>query len=270
MTSKGNGTKGRANRRAMCAILPTVLALVCSVTPVVAIVARPALLVGPPTPTTSLACLSFATPAGGTLGVSVPLAGLALGAATKRNGLAFYAGGGGTSGAVLAAQRRQAGVQWQPQIFDPAEKTRPSVFSANTPWASGPSAYQHLLLRASKSRVLPYGLIYAQPVSRQTGRIVSVGLTLPSKPAARPKVIISMTHARAAACPQFLPVAVYAPHMSAAQIRRLFTTGSCNWNSMKTCAVADRPRGRVLFVQQVRSGVGYEHRWVDYDLYGTG
>ena len=244
--------------------LPALLLLGCATMPALAIVARPATPVGAPISVATPQCLSIATPGGKTLGIGVPIAGLALGAPVKRNAISFMTGGGGTSNAAIEAQRRAAGLQWQPKIFDPAGKERPSVYAAEPGQPLGGEVYQRLLLKPSRATALPYGLIYARAVSASTGRIVSIGLNLAAKPAAQPRVTISSNHARRAACPNFAPVDVYAPNLSAAQIEHLFTNAQCSWSHRNGCDAAYQPRGQVLFVQ--RQGLGYELRWVDYDL----
>jgi hypothetical protein len=105
-------------------------------------------------------------------------------------------------------------------------------------------------------------MIFAKATSPTLGRIISLAMILPHKPAARAKLTISWT----GECPYKATLYIYAPAMSVERLRRLSAQSDCNWGNPATCSRAERPRGRVLFVQQQRSGVGYEHRWVDYDM----
>lgn len=243
------------------------LALIVAAGSGLARVARPPARVGPPAYPVSSACTPTITATGGrSAGVAIPFAGLALGAPVTRNETSFPTGGSGTANFLLAAQRKQAGLQYEPKAFDPAARELPSVFAADASQASGPQIYQRLLLKPSKVTALPYGLIFARATSAKAGRIVSLELTLAAKPSSVPTITIARARPGFSDCPSFEKIHVYAADMPADQLVRLSTSPNCGWLARGACALLERPRGRVLFIQQQRGGIGYDYRWVDYDL----
>ena len=273
--SRGRGAmmRGRKTGRILTA-LATALAL-GSPMPVTAIVARPPATVGPPEMLSYLpssSCRpSFAQPGGSGPGMPIPFPALALGAPVVRTTTSFTTGGGGTSNAAIAAQRKAAGLPWQPPLVDPASKALPAAFAdergSYTARAFGMHPpYQIMRLAPAKGVTQNAGLIYAQAISPTRGRIAALTLYLDQRPTGAPRLRLTMTGPADHGCPP-RTLDVYAPGMSAAAIGRLFAAGSaCRWTSLAGCRTrADWPRGRVLFVTLL-NGKTYEYRWIDYDL----
>lgn len=247
------------------------LALIVTAGSGLARVAWPPTRVGPPAYPVSSACTPTITATGGrSADVAIPFTGLALGAPVTRNKTSFPTGGSGTANFMLAAQRKQAGLQFEPKAFDPAARGVPSVFAANASQASDPQIYQRLLLKPSKATALPYGLIFARATSAKAGRIVSLELTLAAKPSGVPKITIGRARPGFSDCPSFETIYVYAADMPADKLIRLSTSPNCGWLARGACSLLEGPRGRVLFVQQQRGGIGYDYRWVDYNLLQAG
>jgi len=205
--------------------------------------------------------LSLTASGGNSAGPAVPVRALALGAPIDRNSTSFQTGGSGTAFSAWQRQRRQAGLQYEPQTFDPAGRARPSVFAVPASRAANSWAYQRLPLKASGTAYSARAMIFAQANSPTSGRIASLALTFSDRPAARPKLTVSWRER----CRVPMSILVYAPDMSVAHLRQLFSRRDC-WTFWDSCAPVKKPRGRVLFVSSQRSGVGYEYRWVDYGL----
>jgi hypothetical protein len=221
-------------------------------------------LVGPPGGFISTLCpAKIQTPGGKSIGTAIPVRALSLGSLLDRNATSFPTGGSGTANAMEANRRREAGLQFAPRVFDPSQRERPSVFAAERSSASPNWQYQHLPLKTVGRAYSPNAMIFAQATSATRGQIASLAMTLPSKPAAPAKLAITWSRP----CGRS-PLYIYAPKMSAALLHQLTVGSSCGWGNLAGCSRAQRPRGQVLFVQLQRSGVGYEHRWVDYDLLG--
>jgi hypothetical protein len=230
-------------------------------------IAVPPEMVGPPSLALDLACPIKTTPSGGTSsGAKIPIRGLVLGAPVQRSLISFPTGGSGTANAAERERRRKAGLQYEPRIYDPTGADRPTVFAVGIGQPPAARLYQRLLLKPSDKPYPQNGLVFAQATSATMGRVASLALVLPTKPVARPKLSISGGRRLREGCQSEQPVHVYAPAMSVRQIRTLFVRSGCSWTNFSACSRSQRPRGRVLFVQMQRSGVGYEHRWIDYDL----
>ncbi len=229
-------------------------------------------LVGPPRANFTSGCpVQVRTPGGTTPGARIPVPALALGSPVQRNPNSFTTGGSGTAAVAEWARRRKAGLQYDPRTFDPAGSERPSVHAVAGGELRAPWAYQRLPLKAAGQAYSPNALVFAQAVTPTAGRIASLALVLPAKPAARPRLTITGGYRLREGCRTEQAIHVYAPAMSAAHIRRLFDPSGCNWANLAACKTrAELPRGRVLFVQASRSGVGYEYRWVDYDMLTAG
>lgn len=228
-------------------------------------------MVGPPRAMFNAACpVEVSAPGGGTMGARIPVPALALGSPVQRNPNSFMTGGSGTAYFAERERRRQAELQYAPRTFDPGSAEKPSVF-AEGPGFQPRWAYQRLPLKTSGSAYSPNALVFAQATTPTTGRIASLALVLPAKPAARPRLTITGAYRLREGCRNEAPIDVYAPAMSAGQLRRLFSPSGCNWTNLAACKTrAELPRGRVLFVQAQRSGVGHEYRWVDYDMLTAG
>lgn len=228
-------------------------------------IALPPQLVGPPNLPSGACPIRIETPNGGGEGRAIPVPALRLGAPVDRNAVPFPTGGGGTANLRLREERRQAGIQYEPRVFDTRGRARPSVFAVEDAQVATPLVYQHFPVRPAGIHG-DNGMIFAQATSRSAGRIVSLALTLDTGPSARPRLIVTGGQPGLPACQGGNPVQVYAPAMTAAQARRLFSPTGCSWGNRAACTARQRPRGRVLFVQKRQGGSGYEHRWVDYDL----
>ncbi|ATY30988.1 hypothetical protein [Sphingomonas psychrotolerans] len=231
----------------------------------------PPQMVGPPGLVLDPACPIMVAPSGGTTpGAEIPVRGLALGAPVQRSATSFPTGGSGTANAMERERRRKAGLPYEPRIYDPAGSERPAVFAVGMRQPPTAWLYQRLLLKPSGAAYPRYGLVFAQATSPTAGRIASLALVRPTRPAARPKMSISGGYRLREGCQREEPVHVYAPAMSVGQIRKLFARSGCSWTNLSACSRSQWPRGRVLFVQMQRSGAGYEHRWIDYDLLAGG
>jgi hypothetical protein len=161
---------------------------------------------------------------------------------------------------VERQERRAAGLQFDPRVFDPAGRDRPSVF-AEMPRAGQSWTYQHFRLNTTGRDYSPTAMIFAQATSPTSGRIASLVMNLPSKPVERAKLTIAWREN----CRIRRTLLIYAPALSVPQLRRLAAQPEC-WSYPGSCAQTQRPRGRVLFVSSLRSGVGHEYRWIDYDM----
>lgn len=244
------------------AIMALLAMLSAGAAPAPARMAIPPKLVGPPALALGVCPVELATPGGAGIGAEIPFPALRLGAPVARNPLSFATGGGGTANATERWRRQQAGLQYDPATFDPGASAMPSVFAVEASQVPAPSIYQRLPVKT-----LPVeGMIFAQAVSPTRGRIASLALMLDNKPSARPRLTITGARPMLAGCQRDNPIHVYAPAMTAPQLRRLFSPSGCGWNRLADCTRAERPKGRVLFVQKQQGANRYEYRWVDYDL----
>ncbi len=223
-------------------------------------------LVGPPTFLENVYCRLSTAPLGGNgPGMVIPFPALRLGAPVARTTTSFTTGGGGTSNAMLAAQRKRAGLPYKPPTVDGEKPDLPATFAVErgAPMARAP--YQKLPLAPSKRLADYAGLIFAQATSPTRGRIAALTLYLAGRPAARPRLRMTVTGPADHGCGR-RSVDVYAPAMSAAAASRLFAASGCNWTRLGECRTrAAWPHGRVLFVAPW-SGNTYEYRWIDYDM----
>ncbi|MEO8374410.1 MAG: hypothetical protein ABI471_04240 [Sphingomonas bacterium] len=234
-----------------------------------AIVARPAETVGPPQIwfASSGPCRTMISePGGKTSGAEIPIAALRLGSPVSRGKTSFTTGGGGTSNASEMMRRKQAGLPYVPATFDSSSSALPVVYAAQPSETNGAYPYQRLPLKPVSGAYDPWALIFAQPISGARGQIVSLSLDMKNMPAATPKLrVVSGLPVSSGAC-QRQTLDVYAPAMTAGQVRGLFSTSSCNWYRLSTCQRSQWPRGRVLFVLRYEKATRDTYRWVDYDL----
>lgn len=226
-----------------------------------AIVARPSEMVGPPRLNLSSACPSRITVVGGaTAGPAIPFTSLRIGAPVRRGTVPFITGGGGTSNAFEMERRRRAGLPTTPEPYDLGGSALPVVFAPDVRDARW-QPYQILPLKSVNTPVDPVSLIFAESVSPSRGRIVSLELSLKQRPTAKPRVRVSGSGGpNCSSGPSF---DIFAPTMTTSHIRRLFSSAACNWYNLANCAAADRPRGQVLFVQDLGDGF-FKYRWVNY------
>ena len=255
-----------SRRIKMVAASMATLGLVAT-TPAPAYMALPSILVGPPTLSDGQYCrLSMTRPGGSGSGAAIPFRSLMLGAPVNRTTTSFVTGGGGTSNAMIEAQRRAAGLPYAPPTVDPLSAALPATFAVVRGGPMTAAPYQRMPLTSSKGIAEPYGLIYSQAVSATRGQIVSLMLTIAGRPTAPPRLRLAVLGSPERGCRQ-QTIQVYAPAMSAATVARLFTQvkGACGWHNLAKCTRAQWPRGRVLFVSSIY-GKLFDYRWVDYDL----
>ena len=228
-----------------------------------AIMVAPSETVGPPRRLVT-SCTANETSVGGDdPGPPIPIHALALGTPVDRNENSFPTGGSGTANATLAYKRKMAGLQYEPRTFDPSGNETPSVFAEAPSEARDRWVYQRLLMKPSRNDDPSYGMIYALATSPTRGQIASVAMTLPNQPSTAPRLVLEFNGNFCVTT----SLAIYAPQMSAEQLRKLFSANSrCNWFNLSGCAPDDRPRGKIVFVKTEGNRPGYEHRWVDYDL----
>ena len=225
--------------------------------------------VGPPRIllATSGPCRStISEPGGRTSGPDIPIAALRLGSSVSRGKTSFTTGGGGTSNSEEMMRRKQAGLPYVPAAFDSSSSALPIVYSTRPSETRGGYLYQSLPLKRGSDAYYPEALVFAQPVSGNRGQIVSLGLAMKKAPAATPKLrVVGGLRAFSGTC-QRQTLDVYAPAMTARQVRSLFSASGCNWYQLSACQRSQWPRGRVLFVLRPANF----YRWVDYDLLTKG
>jgi hypothetical protein len=161
-------------------------------------------------------------------------------------------------------RRKQAGLPYAPPIFDTSSSALPVVY-APQPSETRSYFYQHLPLKTVSNAYDSGALVYAQPVSGTRGQIASLGLAMNKAPAATPKLRVVGGLPASGGC-QRQTLDVYAPAMTAAQLRALFSTSACNWRRLSACQPSQWPHGRVLFVLRTEKAARDVYRWVDYDL----
>jgi hypothetical protein len=224
--------------------------------------------VGPPPIALAGPCrVTISEPGGRTGGAEIPIAALRLGSPVSRGKTSFpRGGGGGTSYFAQRARRQQAGLPYTPVTFDSSLSALPVVYAAQPSETVSWYVYETLPLKAASGAYDPVALVFAQPVSSTSGRIASLSLTMNKMSAATPKLrVVSGPSASSGGCQQ-QTLDVYAPAMTAAQARSLFSTSGCNWQELSACQRSQWPRGRVLFVLRTEKATRNIYRWVDYDL----
>ena len=252
------------SRRTVSALI---LPLVLVSSPSLGRYARPSQMVGPPVIQLNGRCAARVETPGGTLiGAAIPVPALRLDAPVSRGSVPFVTGGSGTAWFAEMERRKRAGLPYEPRTFDVAGSARPEVYSANRAEAANWQLYQRLPLRTLSRDYDPNSLVFALATSATEGRIASLQLTLRKAPSAKPRLrITARPGLDAAVCPQPQSLDVYAPAMTAGQIRSLFESSECNWHRLTNCPRSQWPRGQVLFVQRQGNG-SFVHSWVDYDL----
>ena len=224
--------------------------------------------VGPPEIALGGPCpVTITEPGGRTGGAEIPIAALRLGSPISRGKTSFpRGGGGGTSYFAQRARRQQAGLPDTPVTFDSSLSALPVVYAALPSETVRWYIYEALPLKPVSGAYDPLALVFAQPVSSTSGRIASLNLTMKNAPSATPKLrLVSGLPASSGACQQ-QTLNVYAPAMTARQVRSLFSTSGCNWRWLSACQRSQWPRGRVLFVLRGEKATRSIYRWVDYDM----
>lgn len=246
----------------------TAIALLALITPVPGSARGviPPTVVGPPEILANGRCLvSAAEPDGAGPGTAILFRALMLGAPVERTTTSFITGGSGTANAEIAAQRKAAGLPYEPQTFDTAGAAPPAVFTAEGNGPIGWAPYQRLPLTASERVAEPFGLIFATATSPARGRIAALVLSLATRPTARPRLRLTIGGLPDRGCRQ-QEIRVYSPATSAGTLSRLsMPGGKCHWVDLFRCPRAQWPHGRVLFVSP-SYGATFEYRWIDYDL----
>jgi hypothetical protein len=163
-------------------------------------------------------------------------------------------------------RRKQAGLPYAPAVFDSASSALPIVYAARPSENSRLYFYQRLPLKPMSAAHDTEALVFAQPVSETRGRIVSLSLAMKNAPAATPKLrVLSGLPLFSGGCER-QTLDVYAPAMTAGQVRSMFSMTGCNWGQLTACQRSQWPRGRVLFVLRNDKATRSLYRWVDYDL----
>jgi hypothetical protein len=227
---------------------------------------KPPETVGPPPIALAGPCpVTISEPGGKTSGAPIPIAALRLGSPVNRASTSFTTGGSGTANYAVMARRKQAGLPYEPMTFDSSSSALPVVYAAQPSEIARGYLYQKLPLKPMSDAYDPQALVFVQPVSGARGRIVSLSLTMHKAPFARPRVRVVSGVSISGACLQ-QTLDVYAPAMTAAQVRGLFSTSGCNWRQLSACQSSQWPRGRVLFLLRDEKATRNTYRWVDYDL----
>lgn len=233
-----------------------------------AIIARPADTVGPPPVWLAISgpCrTTISEPGGRTSGPPIPIAALRLGSPVSRATTSFTTGGSGTANNGEMMRRKQAGLPYAPAMFDSSLSALPVVYAAQLSETSSGYLYQRLPLKPVSDAYDPWALIFAQPVSDTRGQIVSLSLDMKNTPSAAPKLRVAGGRSVSGPCGQ-QTLDVYAPAMTARQVRGLFSASGCNWHQLSACQRSQWPHGRVLFVLRNEIATRSHYRWVDYDL----
>ena len=199
---------------------------------------------------------------GPTAGAQIPIPALRLGEPIRRAATPFTTGGSGTANLAEVLRRKEAGLPYEPVMFDVVSSARPTVYAAET---TNDYFYERLPLKTPSAQYDPGALVFAQPTSPAVGLISSLQLTMPKAPANRPKVRVFVGRESSGGC-QDQVVDVYAPAMTAEHVRSLFSPSLCNWRRLVACTASQWPRGRVLFVEPADQAGRYTYRWIDYDL----
>jgi len=243
------------------------IALVATSSSSNAIMARPVDTVGPPQiwlgggPCRA----TFSEPGGKTSGPEIPIPALRLGSPVSLGKVSFTTGGGGTSNATEMMRRKQTGLAYMPAPFDSSSSTLPIVYAPPAAETRSGYPYQRLPLKSVSGAYDSEALVFAQPGSGTRGQIVSLSLGMKNAPAAAPKLrVVSGPPVSAGTC-QRQTLDVYAPAMTARQVRGLFSTSGCSWYQLATCQPSQWPHGRVLFVLRNEKATRSLYRWVDYD-----
>jgi hypothetical protein len=150
-------------------------------------------------------------------------------------------------------------------MFDTSLSDLPLVYAGEAAETANAYLYERLPIKTLSKAYDPNALVFAQPVSLTLGRIASLQLTMAKAPSTLPRVRALFGQPSPGGC-RDLAVDIYAPAMTARQIRDLFSPSQCSWWQPSACTEAQRPRGRVLFVALGGGPARYTYRWIDYDL----
>ena len=228
---------------------------------------KPPETVGPPSIALGGPCpVTITEPGGETSGTEIPIGALRLGAPVSRATTSFPAGRSGTANSWEMMRRKEAGLPYAPATFDSSSSALPVVYAAQPSETHGGYPYQRLPLKRGSSAYYPEALVFAQPVSGTRGQNVSLGLAMNNAPAAAPKLrVVNGLPVSSGACER-QTLDVYAPAMTAREVRSLFSMTNCTWGRLSACQRSQWPRGRVLFVLRGEKATRSIYRWVDYDL----
>lgn len=228
--------------------------------------ASPPATVGPQISWSAPPCPTRFTEFGGSAaGAQIPIPALRLGGPIRRATSSFTTGGSGTANNAEMQRRKDAGLPYEPAMFDAGSSTPPLLYAAEKTETAVARLYQRLPLKTRSKAYDPFALIFAQPVSPTAGRIAALQLIMAKAPSIRPKVRAFFGRPSPDGC-RDQAVDIYAPAMTARQVRDLFSPALCSWHYLATCTRSQWPRGRVLFVAPGDGPAHYSYRWVDYDL----
>ena len=226
----------------------------------------PPAMVGPQFHRSAEPCSTRFTEFGGSsTGAQIPIPALRLGGPIRRSTTPFTTGGSGTANAYEMERRRKAGLPYAPAMFDTSSSDRPLVYAGEAAATTNAHVYERLPLKTLSKAYDPYALIFAQPVSPTAGRIASLHLTMAKAPSTLPRVRAFFGQPSPGGC-RDQAVDIYAPAMTARQVRALFSSSQCNWWRLAACTESQLPRGKVLFVEPGYQAGRYTYRWIDYDL----
>ncbi|MEO8374409.1 MAG: hypothetical protein ABI471_04235 [Sphingomonas bacterium] len=203
---------------------------------------KPPETVGPPPIGLGGPCpVTITEPGGEMSGTEIPIAALRLGAPVSRATTSFPAGGSGTAKSWEMMRRKEAGLPYAPEAFDSLAFALPVVYAAQPSETAWGYVYQRLPLKPVSDDPDREALVFAQPVSDTRGQIVSLSLAMKDAPDAAPKLrVISGRPLSSGACqPQTLDV--YAPAMTAGEVRSLFSMTGCNWGQLSACQRSQWP-----------------------------
>lgn len=227
---------------------------------------RPPESVGPLSYWSAPPCSTRFTEFGGsTTGTQIPIPALRLGQPIRRATTSFTTGGSVTANAFEMERRRKAGLPYEPAMFNTSSLDLPLVYAGEAAAAANAYFYERLPIKTVSKGYDPNALVFAQPVSPTAGRIASLQLTMATAPSTLPRVRALFGQPSPGGC-RDQAVDIYAPAMTARQVRDLFSPSQCNWWRLAACTESQLPRGRVLFVALGDGPARYTYRWVDYDL----
>jgi hypothetical protein len=232
----------------------------------IARMAMPPAMVGPQFHQSAKPCSTrFAEFGGSSTGTQIPIPALRLGGPIRRATTSFTTGGSGTANAFEMERRRKAGLPYEPAMFDTSSSNLPLVYAEEAAETANAYLYERLPLKTLSKAYDPNALIFAQAVSLTAGRIASLQLTMAAAPSTLPKVRAFFGQSSPGGC-RNQAVDIYAPAMTAKQVRDLFSPSQCNWWRLAACTESQLPRGKVLFVEPGYQAGRYTYRWIDYDL----
>ncbi|MBB6124442.1 hypothetical protein FHS92_002187 [Sphingobium subterraneum] len=225
-----------------------------------AIVAIPPMTVSMPLVSQDARCKWTLSQIGGRSdGAAVPVPALRIGSPVRRSTVSFTTGGGGTSRGIWEAKQRAAGLPFEPQPFNINSRSQPWIYT-ELQGQSRNLAYQRVPLLPQHNPIGPEALVYAQSVSKTSGRIVAVQMMLRSAPGTTPRYRLSGNGPCHGETVDIYGTSAF--HISVAMLTR---DPLCMRQDQFACTKVAPPHGRLLFVHRQKGWQFFEHRWVDFD-----